>query len=788
MNRREAFGRRAPTTLRHIAAAVIAAWCVTVSAQEFVVRDIRVEGVQRTEAGTVFSYLPIRVGDRFDPERGTQAIRALYASGLFKDVRLEVDGDVLVVIVDERPAISAIDLAGVTEFEKDQVLKSLRDVGLADGRIFDRSLLERAEQELRRQYLSRGLYGVEVKTTVTPIERNRVNVSVAVNEGEISRIRSIAFTGNTVFSDGVLRSQMELTTPNWLSWYTKRDQYSRQKLSADLESVRSYYLNRGYLDFKIDSVQVSISPDKREIFVSISVAEGERYTVSGVKLTGELLGLDEELQPLLDVKSGEVFSAERINAVAKRVTDRMSTLGYAFASANPIPEPDREKRQVAFTVVVDPGRRVYVRRVNVAGNTRTRDEVVRREVRQYESAWFDSDRVRLSRDRIDRLGFFESVTIETPAVPSAPDQVDVNVTVKERATGNIQIGAGYSSAEGLVLSAGIAQQNLFGSGNALSLEINTSTANRVIAIAHTDPYVTPEGISRSIELFDRKSDLAKLGLSSVGYSTRGAGVVFGVPFTEFDRVFFGLRYENTSIDLTPFSPLRYVEYVEQFGEKSNSLALTTGWSRDDRDNLLVPTRGRYQRAFSEIGLPALDLQYYRLNYQYQQFFQFFPRVTFAFNGEIGYGDGYGGDAYPFFKNYYVGGIGSVRGFETGSLGPRDVDGSPLGGNRRLNLSLEAYVPIPGADRTLRALSFVDAGQVWGLQVRRDANGNPIGTAMNRPIYDKEKIDLGNLRYSVGVGVAWISPLGPLKLSYAYPLNRKPEDRVQRFQFQIGTGF
>ena len=788
MNRREAFGRRAPTTLRHIAAAVIAAWCVTVSAQEFVVRDIRVEGVQRTEAGTVFSYLPIRVGDRFDPERGTQAIRALYASGLFKDVRLEVDGDVLVVIVDERPAISAIDLAGVTEFEKDQVLKSLRDVGLADGRIFDRSLLERAEQELRRQYLSRGLYGVEVKTTVTPIERNRVNVSVAVNEGEISRIRSIAFTGNTVFSDGVLRSQMELTTPNWLSWYTKRDQYSRQKLSADLESVRSYYLNRGYLDFKIDSVQVSISPDKREIFVSISVAEGERYTVSGVKLTGELLGLDEELQPLLDVKSGEVFSAERINAVAKRVTDRMSTLGYAFASANPIPEPDREKRQVAFTVVVDPGRRVYVRRVNVAGNTRTRDEVVRREVRQYESAWFDSDRVRLSRDRIDRLGFFESVTIETPAVPSAPDQVDVNVTVKERATGNIQIGAGYSSAEGLVLSAGIAQQNLFGSGNSLSLEINTSTANRVIAIAHTDPYVTPEGISRSIELFDRKSDLAKLGLSSVGYSTRGAGVVFGVPFTEFDRVFFGLRYENTSIDLTPFSPLRYVEYVEQFGEKSNSLALTTGWSRDDRDNLLVPTRGRYQRAFSEIGLPALDLQYYRLNYQYQQFFQFFPRVTFAFNGEIGYGDGYGGDAYPFFKNYYVGGIGSVRGFETGSLGPRDVDDSPLGGNRRLNFSLEAYVPIPGADRTLRALSFVDAGQVWGLQVRRDANGNPIGTAMNRPIYDKEKIDLGNLRYSVGVGVAWISPLGPLKLSYAYPLNRKPEDRVQRFQFQIGTGF
>ncbi len=773
--------------MRHIAAAVFATWCVSASAQEFVVRDIRVEGVQRTEAGTVFSYLPIRVGDRFDADRGTQAIRALYASGLFKDVRLEVDGDVLVVIVDERPAISAIDLTGVTEFEKDQVLKSLRDVGLAEGRIFDRSLLERAEQELRRQYLSRGLYGVDVKTTVTPIERNRVNVSIAAIEGEISRIRSIAFTGNTVFGDGVLRSQMELSTPNWLSWYTKRDQYSRQKLSADLESVRSYYLNRGYLDFKIDSVQVSISPDKRDIFVSINVAEGERYNISGIKLTGELLGLEEELQPLVDIKPGEVFSAERVNAVAKRVTDRMSTLGYAFATANPNPEPDREKRQVAFTIVVDPGRRVYVRRVNIAGNNRTRDEVIRREVRQYESAWFDSDRVRLSRDRIDRLGFFESVTVDTPAVPSAPDQVDVNVTVKERATGNIQIGAGYSSAEGLVLSGGIAQQNLFGSGNALSLEINTSRANRVIALAHTDPYVTPEGISRSIELFDRKSDLAELGLSSVGYSTRGAGIVFGVPFTEFDRVFFGLRYENTRIDLTPFSPLRYVEYVEQFGEKSNSLALTTGWSRDDRDNLLVPTRGRYQRAFSEIGLPGLDLQYYRLNYQYQQFFPLFPRVTLAFNGEIGYGDGYSGDPYPFFKNYYVGGIGSVRGFETGSLGPRDVDNSPLGGNRRLNFSLEAYIPIPGADRTLRALTFVDAGQVWGLAPRRDSNGNFV-VINGRPVYEDEKTDLGNLRYSVGIGVAWISPLGPLKLSYAYPLNRKPEDRVQRFQFQIGTGF
>jgi outer membrane protein insertion porin family len=780
--------------LRRVAAAVLAACSIGAFAQEFTVRDIRVEGVQRTEPGTVFSYLPIRVGDRFDPERGTQAIRALYASGLFKDVRLEVDGDVLVVVVEERPALAAVDIAGVKEFDKDQVLKSLRDVGLAEGRIFDRSLLERAEQELRRQYLSRGLYGVDVKTTVTPIERNRVNVSIAVNEGEIARIRAITFTGNNVFSDSALRDQMELSTPNWLSWYTKRDQYSRQKLGADLESVRSFYLNRGYLDFRIESTQVSISPDKNDIFINANLSEGERYTVSGVKLSGEMLGLDDELNALIDVRPGEVFNAEKLNAIAKRVTDRMATLGYAFASANPIPEADRDKRQVAFTIVVDPGRRVYVRRVNIAGNTRTRDEVIRREVRQYESAWFDSERVRLSRDRVDRLGFFESVTIDTPAVPNAPDQVDVNVTVKERATGNIQLGAGYSSTEGVVITAGLAQQNLFGSGNALSLEINTSKANRIIAIAHTDPYVTTEGISRSVELFDRKSDLAELGLSSVGYSTRGAGIVFGVPFTEFDRVFFGLRWENTEIDLTPFSPLRYVEYVRQFGESSDSLAFTTGWSRDNRDNLLVPTRGNYQRAFAEVGLPALDLQYYRLSYQYQQYWPVFTRLTLALNTEIGYGDGYDSDPYPFFKNFYVGGIGSVRGYEGGSLGPVDLQGNPLGGNRRFNASLEALMPLPGADRTLRALAFLDMGQVWGQNVLCPDGSNPnfatasVCPTIGNPVYTNQRIDFGDLRYSVGIGVAWISPLGPLKLSYAYPINDKPGDRLQRFQFQIGTGF
>jgi outer membrane protein insertion porin family len=753
--------------LRTLAAAVLATAALGVAAQEFVVRDIRVEGIQRTEAGTVFSYLPVRVGDRFDPEKGVSAIRALYATGLFKDVRLEVDGDVLVVVVEERPAIASVEFNGIKEFDKDAVKKSLREVGLAEARVFDRSLLDRAEQELKRQYLSRGRYAADIKTTVTPVERNRVNIVMAVDEGETARIRSIRFTGNKTFSDSTLLREMELSTPGWFTWYTKRDQYARQKLAGDLETLRSYYLNRGYLDFNIESTQVSISPDKEDIFITVNVVEGERYTVSDVKLGGELLGLDDELRSLIDVKAGETFNAERLNAVSKRITDRFSQLGYAFASANPVPEANREKREVAFTILVDPGRRVYVRRVNISGNSRTRDEIIRREVRQFENAWFDSDKVRLSRDRIDRLGYFEEVKVDTPAVPGSLDQIDVNFSIKERPTGSIQAGAGYSSAEKLVLQGSYTQQNVLGSGHAVSVELNTSRATRTIALTHVDPYVTLDGISRTTEIFQRKSDLARLGLGSVNFTQAGGAVRFGVPFTEFDTVFFGVGYEGTRIDLTQFSPLRYVEYVNLFGNESEALIGTVGWARDSRDNLLVPTRGRYQRALFEVGTPALDLQYYRLTYQYQQFHALTSRFTLAFNGEVGYADSYNGKAYPLFKNFYAGGIGSVRGYDGSSLGPRDTFGDPIGGTRRLNGSIEALVPLPGADRTLRALAFIDAGQVWGRE---------------------QGVRLSDLRLSSGLGIAWLSPIGPLKLSYAYPLNDKPGDRLQRFQFQIGTGF
>jgi len=736
-------------------------------AQEFVIRDIRVEGIQRTEAGTVFSYLPLRVGDRYDPERGSAAIRALFATGLFKDVRFQAEGDVLVVIVEERPAIAEVKLEGSKEFDKDTVLKSLREVGLGEARVFDRSVLERAEQELKRQYLGRGLYGVEVKSTVTPVERNRVNVLIAVDEGDAARIRSIRFTGNKAFSEGTLRDQIDLTTSGWLTWYTKRDQYARPKLAGDLESLRSFYLNRGYLDFNIESAQVSISPDKRDIHITINVVEGEKYTISQVKLAGELLGLDEELQALVDVKPGDTFNAERVNAVSKRMTDRLGALGYAFSTANAVPDTNREKREVAFTYFVDPGRRVYVRRVNIAGNSRTRDDVIRREVRQFENAWFDAEKVRLSRDRIDRLGYFEKVEIETPPVAGSFDQVDVNIKIAERPTGQIQAGAGYSSSEGLVLQGSYSQQNTFGTGHAISFQVNTSQVARTFGITHTDPYVTMYGISRTIELLDRKSDLAELGLGSVDIDQRIAAIRYGVPFTEFDTVFFGLRYEATSIGLTDSSPQVYKDYVEDFGDSPAALELTLGTARDSRDNLLVPTRGLYQRVFAEWALPVLDLRYYRLTYQHQRFLPITNRFTVAMNADFGYGNSYGGKPYPVFKNFYAGGIGSVRGYDTASLGPVDEFGTPLGGTRKFAAQVEALTPLPGGDRTLRIFGFFDAGQVWG---------------------EDQKVTFNSLRMSAGLGIAWISPLGPMKFSYAYPLNNEPSDKIQRFQFQIGAGF
>jgi outer membrane protein insertion porin family len=736
----------------------------------FLIKDIRVEGIQRTEAGTVFSYLPVKVGDTMNDEKAAAAIKTLFATGFFKDVRLEIDGQVLVVVLEERPAIASLEFSGLKSFKPEDLKKSLRDVGLAESRIFDRAMVERAEQELKRQYLSQGYYAVQLTTTITPLERNRVGINFAVTEGDIAKIKQINIIGAGAVSEADLLDLMVLRTPGWLTWYTKNDQYSKQKLSGDLETLRSYYLDRGFLEFNIESTQVSISPDKQDIYITINIAEGEKYSVSSVKLAGQLLLPEEELIKLVQVKPGEVFSREKMTETTKAISDRLGNEGYAFANVNASPELDKEKRQVAFTVFIDPGRRVYVRRINVVGNTRTRDEVIRREMRQAESSWYDGEKINKSRTRVDRLGYFDEVTVETPAVAGTTDQVDMEVKVKEKPTGNIMLGAGFSSAEKFTLSGAVQQQNLFGSGKHVGVQVSTSKSNKVLSLSHTDPYFTVDGISQGFDVYTRKTDTSTLAVGAFGSDSIGAGLRWGLPVAEDDYVNLGISADRTTLKTDANSPLRYQDYVNRFGERSNTLLGSFGWQKDGRDSVLVTTKGVLRRATLELSLPGSTATYVRASYQHQQFFPLDRKLTLALNGEIGVAKSYGNKELPFFKNFTAGGIGSVRGFDSGSLGPRDpVTNEALGGDKRLIGNAELLFPVPGMgrDNSMRLSAFVDAGNVWG--------------------YDN-KFSMGSLRYSAGMALAWNSPMGPLKFSYANPFNKKAEDKVQRLQFQMGSVF
>lgn len=736
----------------------------------FQIKDIRVEGIQRTEAGTVFSYLPVKVGDTMNDEKAAAAIKALFATGFFKDVRLEIDGQVLVVVLEERPAIASLEFTGLKAFKPEDLKKSLRDVGLAESRIFDRAVVERAEQELKRQYLAQGHYAVQVTTTITPLERNRVGVNFSVVEGDIAKIKQINIIGAGAVSEADLLDLMVLRTSGWLTWYTKNDQYSKQKLSGDLETLRSYYLDRGYLEFNIDSTQVSISPDKQDIYITINLTEGERYTVSSVKLAGQMLLPEEELTKLVQVTPGEVFSREKMAETTKAISERLGNEGYAFANVNAAPELNKEKRQVAFTVFIDPGRRVYVRRINVSGNTRSRDEVIRREMRQVEGAWYDGEKINKSRTRVDRLGYFDEVTVETPAVAGATDQVDMEVKVKEKPTGNIMLGAGFSSAEKFTLSGSVQQQNLFGSGKHIGVQVSTSKSNKVYSLSHTDPYFTVDGVSQGFDIYTRKTDTSTLAVGSFGSDSAGGGVRWGLPIGEDDYLNVGLSIDRTTLKTDVNSPVRYQNYVTTFGAKSNTLLTMLGWQKDGRDSLLVTTKGSLRKAVLEVSLPGSTATYVRATYQHQHFFPLDRRLTLAMNGEIGLARAYGNKDLPFFKNFYAGGIGSVRGFDSGSLGPRDTAlNEAIGGDKRLIGNAELLFPVPGMgrDNSMRLSVFMDAGNVWG--------------------YDS-KFSLGSLRYSGGVALAWNSPMGPLKFSYANPFNKKPEDKVQRLQFQMGSVF
>lgn len=742
--------------------------------EPFVVKDIRVEGIQRTEAGTVFSYLPIKVGDTLDDNKSAAAIRALFATGFFKDVRLEVEQGVLVVLVRERPAIASVTIEGVKDFPKDQLNSSMKLSGLAEGRIFDKSALDKAVQELKRQYVARGKYGVSVKGRVTELERNRVAVTLDVREGGVSTIKQINFVGNHAFSDSELQDLMKLNTTNWKSWISKNDQYSKQKLSGDLETIRSYYLDSGYLEFNIDSTQVSISPDKQDIYITVNLTEGERYTLTDIKLTGgEKVLSHEEARKVLSLKVGDVFSRKELTESTRKITELFGDLGYAFANINVIPELDKKNHTAALTIVNDPGQRVYVRRINIAGNTKTRDEVIRREFRQMESAWFASSKVKKSKQKVDRLEYFSAVDIETPPVQGTADQLDVNITVKEKSTGSLNVGAGVSSGEGLILMGSISQSNIFGSGNFLSTQVNTSKINRVASISYTNPYYTTDGISRGFDIYKRTTrTTGNTVMARYLSDTTGAGIRFGVPLDDDNSLQYGLTAEYTKLGITALSPQRFIDYINTYGTTTSNVTATVGLNHDSRDSAIYTTQGTVRRAYTEVSLPVSNQQYYKLNFQEQWFYPVARDVTLMLNGEFGFGNGYGNKPMPFFKNFYAGGIGSVRGYEPNSLGPRDASGFATGGTKRVVANAEILFPIPGQGRdpSFRMSAFVDAGAIYG----QTGGGVTAGVA--------------GLRYSAGLALAWLSPVGPLKISLGTPLNKHAGDRLQMFQFTLGSLF
>ncbi len=740
------------------------AWAV----DPFKVRDIRVEGLQRIEPGTVFASIPFRVGDDYTDEKGAAAIRSLFALGLFKDVRIEVNGDELVLIVEERPNIAAVEFIGTKEFDKDVLRKALRDIGLAEGRPFDKALADRAEQELKRQYVNRSLYGAEIITTITPVDRNRVNLSFTVVEGDLAKIKEMRIVGAQAFGESKLLDQFDQGTGNWLSWYTKSDRYSRTKLNADLETLRAWYLSRGYLEFRVDSTQVAISPNKQDISITINVTEGDRFVVSEVALDGYYLGKDDEFKSLIEIKAGKPYNADDVAKTTKAFNEYFGNFGFAFARTEVRPEIDRSTNRVKLVLVADPSRRAYVRRINIVGNNRTRDQIVRREFRQMESSWYDGERIRLSRDRINRLGYFKDVEVDTQEVAASQDQVDLNVNVVEKPTGMLTLGAGFSSAEKVTFSFGIQQDNVFGSGQNLGLQVSTSKFNQYYVINTTNPYFTEDGVSRTFEYYHRSSRPYVEQGGDYRLVTSGTGIRFGVPFSELDRVFVGASLEQTQIVPGTNLPDSYLKYAYQFGYTTQTVPLTVGWARDSRDSYLNPTNGKFIRLNSETGL-AGDTRYAKFGAQYQQYFPLSKQYTFAFNADFGLGKGLQGQPFPVFKNYYSGGLGSVRGFEQGTLGHRDPSGIVSGGAKKVTLNSEFLLPFPGAgnDRSLRLYGFYDMGNVFG---------------------EFDKIQLSELRSSYGVGLSWVSPMGPLRFAWARPARAFTGDRIQRLQFQIGTSF
>lgn len=743
---------------------------IALAVEPFTVEDIRVEGLRRISAGTVFNYLPLEVGDNVNQQTAAQAIRALFKTGFFEDVRLEREGDVLVVVVDERPSVAEITISGNKEIGTEQLLEGLKRVGLAQGRVFNQSLLEKVEQELQNQYFSRGKYAVKLDTQVTPLERNRVAISLDISEGRAARIKEINIVGNEVFDEEQLRDEFSLTTPTMFSFFTKNDQYSKQKLSGDLEALRSFYLDRGYLNFSIDSTQVSISPDKQAIFITINVSEGPQYTVKSVKLAGKLVVDPEELKKHVKIGPGDIYSRSLIAKTSDAIVSRLGAEGYAFANVNTVPELDEEGKTVSLTFFVDPGRRVYVRRVNFFGNIITSDKVLRREMRQLEGAWFSTEKVERSRTRLERLGYFTEVNVETPAVPGTNDQVDVNFTVKERPSGNFLASVGYSQTGGFIFSTSIEQDNFLGTGRRVGVRVSQSDINKGFTVSYNNPYYTIHGVSRGFSISSQETNAAEANLADYATDIDELTVRYGVPINEYDTVQASVGYRGTRLKETVNSPLEVTDFITENGDKFDTIRIGASWSHDTRNRALFADEGVLHSLSGDVAVPGGDLEFFKLRYRHQRYLPLGNDWTLMFRGEVGYGDALGDtDALPFFENFFAGGPRSVRGFESNTLGPRDSDNDPLGGALEVIGGAEVFFPVPFVEGSpqFRMGAFLDAGNVYA---------------------DVDDFDAGELRYSVGVSALWISPVGPLSISFAYPLNDKSGDDTEPFQFSLGGSF
>ena len=748
--------------------------------EEFVVKDIQVKGLQRISLGTVYNYLPVNVGEKFSLDNVSPAIKALFKTGFFKDVSLEREGSTLIVNVVERPSIAKIIFEGNKDLSKEDLTKALDKIGLSEGKIFDRQVLDKVEQELTRQYLSHGKYGLKIKTDVSNLTRNRVGIHIKISEGRVTKIKQINIVGNNAFDDKTLLGKFELNTSNLLSFYSKDDQYSKQKLSADLETLRSYYLDRGYINFSVESTQVAITPDKKDIYVTVNVKEGDVYRLSKVKLAGNLVVAPDELIKLVSVGPGEIFSRKNATETSKAIQDRLGDEGYAFANVNMVPEINEAQKTVDMTFFVDPGKRVYVHRINMHGNAKTRDEVLRREMRQMEASWASSSKIERSKTRLERLGYFESVNVETPPVVGTADQIDVNYKVVEKASGNLSAGIGYSQVQGIVLNANIAQDNVFGSGKRVNLAFNNSSYTTNYQFGFFNPYFTTDGVSQGYNIGYAKRNAGAVNIANYSTDIFNTGINFGIPLNEFDQIRFDTDIKHTNLKTTDFSSQQIQDFITDQGSKFWTLGQAVSWSHDTLNRAIFPNKGGQQRLSGLVMIPGSDLEYYKVGYRHQHYFPLAKDFTFKLNGEIAYGGGYGNtNGLPFFDNYFAGGTGSVRGFKNNTLGPRDSNGFPIGGSSKIIGNAELFFPVPFLSETksVRLGTFFDAG------------------ALN------DGFSVNNMKYSAGVSGEWLSPFGALSVSAAIPLNNgtftyvnglnqnvTTKDQTQFFQFNFGQNF